>query len=283
MSCVASEYAMLRKTLRDWQSAAPEGFDPLTERVAAALEFLPPLAESNLMTADQIPQCAVVWGEGKYASGVYIGGGSVLTARHLLLAFQTTNISCTIADAATRFGNKSNVCCFIPVPDALAFDMMVLKVTPATDPGLASIPLVTTAEFNVLSAAGANVTLVGFGCGWPVDHPEQAATGLKRNIIVPIDPGAATGIPGFNPALQFVVGRTGGSAPYSTVCTSDSGGAVFAYVGPTLKLIGIIQSSGDPVGSTPDGCGLSRYAVASRVDVGSGWILGAACPPGTLC
>jgi S1-C subfamily serine protease len=277
MACIGSQYAILRGALLEYHRAPPRELGPLTERVEAALAFARPLSEAELMAANEIPQCAVVWGGKGFASGVYIGGGSVVTAQHVCAAFPPANVSLDIADAAGRRGKAIAVGCQIPARDPLAYDVMVLKIDPGAVSGLPCIPLATPAEFAALSAAGADVMVVGFGCGWPPGHPEQAAMGLKRKIIVPVVPGQGAGIIGFDPNLQFVVGDTGASAPYHAVCMSDSGGPVFATLDGNVKLIGVVHASGSPLGATPDGCGISPYSVATRVDARRDWILRASC------
>jgi hypothetical protein len=229
---------------------------------------VPPIAEGNPTTPDDLPQCALVWNSrtmSAIATGVLVAPDLVLTAAHVQVDVHPDFVSLGIAESSQAPGAAIPVRPCRITPDPWGIALLRLQ----TPSNLPPVTPVTTAEFNALHAQGGPVKLYGFGLGESAAGTPLPA-GVKRyldNVPILPDASAAPQIPNFDPAVMFAVGAIGGSAPYAVACSGDSGGPAIAMIGGNPKLAGIIQSTGAGMqGSLPGECGLATIAALSRAD-----------------
>ena len=212
-------------------------------------------------------------------SGVYIGGGLALTARHVLDA---QRLSVDVMVAKSPVGSLRLQCPPI-LADNAEYDIAVLRVNEDAVPPecRTPIPLATPDQFKALLANQAQVTVVGFGCALSAHNTCLAGTKKKIEIsILPANQGAD--IEGFDPDLEFIAGDPSGAGPFHATCKSDSGGPAFAWIDGVMTLVGITEGGENGLASSTAGCGAFRRSVFTRVDVYRDWILGAKCPPSRL-
>lgn len=267
-----AEYARHRQFLNVLASRGPQ--DAIGRDAALLLSQSAELSEGRVENEATFPQCTLVWSpkQEAFGSGVYIGGRLVVTASHVATSIEPTKVSIGIANAKSRNGSKDfavdRVCVNKDVPAAEGdICALVLADDSRLPTGLPKVAPATTPQFESLQAGLLPaVTVCGFGCGWPKDHPELRDCGIKRSITVPIVSDLRN-TSHIDAARFFIAGDSPASGRLQNICRYDSGSPAFDVANGQMTLFGIASFTLDVDAATIKGCGTKPFGVFTRVDI----------------